>query len=246
MRYKLTLAYDGSGYAGWQEQREERTLQGVFQQALGVLENRRVVTHAAGRTDAGVHAEGQVVSFDIDRVWKGDVLRRALNGNLPGDIRVLEAEHAAEGFHPRVSARRKTYRYQIYNEPVMNPFLQSYAWHVPYSLDDTRLEQDARHLIGRHDYRGFTVTSCETRTTIRTIESISLRRDRGLLQIFFTGDGFLRYQVRTMVAALLEINRGRRGGGGAGSMARLVASGDRSLIGITAPARGLTLMKVEY
>jgi tRNA pseudouridine38-40 synthase len=246
MRYKLTLAYDGTGYAGWQEQREERTLQGEFQEALRILEDRRVVTHAAGRTDAGVHAAGQVVSFDLDRVWRGEVLRRALNGNLPGDIRVLDAGVAGENFHPRVSARRKTYRYQIFNGPVMSPFLRHYAWHVPYSLDDMRLEQDAHHLIGRHDYRAFTVTSCETKTTVRTIESIVLQRDGGLLHLSFTGDGFLRYQVRTMVAALLEVNRGRRGGGGVDSMAKLLASGDRSLIGIAAPACGLTLMKVEY
>jgi len=246
MRYKLTLAYDGTGYAGWQEQREERTLQGEFQEALRILEDRRVVTHAAGRTDAGVHATGQVVSFDLDRAWRGDILRRALNGNLPGDIRVLDADVAGEDFHPRVSARRKTYRYQIFNGQVMSPFLRHYAWHVPYDLDDMRLEEDAHHLIGRHDYRAFTVTSCETKTTVRTIESIDLHRDGGLLHLSFTGDGFLRYQVRTMVAALLEVNRGRRGGGGVDSMARLLATGDRSLIGIAAPACGLTLMKVEY
>jgi tRNA U38,U39,U40 pseudouridine synthase TruA len=231
MRYELTLAYDGTGYAGWQEQREERTLQGEFQEALRILEDRRVVTHAAGRTDAGVHATGQVVSFDLDRAWRGDILRRALNGNLPEDIRVLDADVAGEDFHPRVSARRKTYRYQIFNGQVMSPFLRHYAWHVPirsrrYATRGGCAPSDRAARFPRfHRHQ----LSDEDDSQDHRVDRF-LHRDGGLLRLSSSPEIVSPcYQVRTMVAALLEVNRGRRGGGGVDSMARLLDSGDRGL-----------------
>ncbi|MGH9934967.1 MAG: tRNA pseudouridine(38-40) synthase TruA [Blastocatellia bacterium] len=243
MKYRITLAYDGADYFGWQTQFGQPTIQGGLNAALEKFEGAPVTTHAAGRTDAGVHAEGQVVSFILSREWEGGDLRRALNGNLPPGIRVMEAAPADEEFHARLDAKGKTYRYQAYLAEVMNPFLVRYAWHYPYPLDVERLAGESKALLGAHDFTAFTVADCETKTFTRTITEIRTEREGDLLKLFFTGDGFLRYQVRTMVGALIESNRGRLK---AGSISELIESRKRTLIGAPAPARGLTLMKVEY
>jgi tRNA pseudouridine38-40 synthase len=243
MKYRITLAYDGTDYFGWQTQLNQPTIQAALDVALERLEGAPVTTHAAGRTDAGVHAEGQVVSFRLQREWRGEDLRRALNGNLPQDIRVIDAAPADEEFHARFDAKSKTYRYQIYTAEVMNPFLVRYAWHYPYPLNVERLVEESRELVGAHDFTAFTVADCETKTNVRTVTDVRIERDDHLLKLFFTGDGFLRYQVRTMVGALVESNRGRLK---AGSINELIESKDRRLVGAPAPARGLTLMKVEY
>ncbi|MBO0724320.1 MAG: tRNA pseudouridine(38-40) synthase TruA [Blastocatellia bacterium] len=243
MKYRITLAYDGADYFGWQTQVGRPTIQSVLNGALEKLEGAPVTTHGAGRTDAGVHAEGQVVSFRLSREWGGGELRRAINGNLPPDIRVINAATVDEEFHARFDATGKTYRYQIYLAEVMSPFLIRYAWHYPYSLDVERLAEEGEALLGTRDFTAFTVADCETKSLTRTITEVEVERERDLLKIFFTGDGFLRYQVRTMVAALVESNRGRLR---AGSVSELIESKDRAGAGAPAPARGLTLMKVEY
>jgi tRNA pseudouridine38-40 synthase len=243
MKYRITLAYDGADYFGWQIQAGQRTIQGVLNSALEKFEGAPVTTHAAGRTDAGVHAEGQVVSFNLSREWEGGDLRRALNGNLPPDIRVLDAAPVDEGFHARFDAKSKTYRYQIYLAEVMSPFFIRYAWQYSYPLDVGRLAEESRAFFGAHDFTAFTVADCDTKTFTRTITDVVVEREGDLLKLLFTGDGFLRYQVRTMVAALVESNRGRLK---AGTISELIESKDRSLAGAPAPARGLTLMKVGY
>jgi tRNA pseudouridine38-40 synthase len=243
MNYRITLAYDGTDYFGWQTQIGHPTIQGVLNGVLERLEGGPVATHAAGRTDAGVHAEGQVVSFRLAREWDGGLLQRAINGNLPRDIRVLQAGPADEEFHARSSARGKTYRYQIYTADVMNPLLARYVWHYPSGLETDRLVEDSRRLIGSHDFSAFTVAECETATRVRTLTGVEVERAGELLTIYFQGEGFLRYQVRTMVAALVEANHGRLK---AGSIVELIERRDRSLVGSPAPAHGLTLMKVEY
>ena len=242
MNYKITLAYDGKNYEGWQMQREKPTIQFALTQAASKIEGAPVTIHAAGRTDAGVHAEGQVVSFHLTRKWEPGNLRNALNGNLPFDIRVMEAIPTAEEFHARFSAHTKTYRYQIYNSEVWHPLLEPMTWHYRYAINPERLQHEAQALIGTHDFSAFTVSSCMTKTHIRTITNLEIKFDGALIQLFFKGRGFLRYQVRTMVAALLEINRGRI----QLSMKELIESQQRSLIRGTAPAKGLTLMSVEY
>lgn len=243
MNYRITLAYDGTDFAGWQLQTGQPTIQGELERALEKIEGAPVTVHAAGRTDAGVHAEGQVASFRLLRERRARELQRALNGNLPEAIRVMEASAASDDFHARKSAAAKTYRYQIYLGHVLPPFLLRYAWRFPYELDLERLSRDSQAFLGEHDFSAFTVSTCETKTKIRTVNEIRVDHDGRLMKIFFRGDGFLRYQVRTMVGALVEVNRGRLR---AGSIERLLTSGDRSLAGASAPARGLTLMKVEY
>ncbi len=223
-------------------QREKPTIQFALTQAASKIEGSPVVIHAAGRTDAGVHAEGQVISCHLSKSWEPGKLRNALNGNLPFDIRVTEAIPVDEEFHARFSAHSKTYRYQIYNSEVWHPLLEPMTWHYPYSINPEQLQHEAQDLIGTHDFSAFTVSSCMTKTHVRTITSLEIKFDGALIQLFFKGKGFLRYQVRTMVAALLEINRGRI----QLSMKQLIESQQRSLIRGTAPAKGLTLMSVEY
>ncbi len=242
MNYKITLAYDGTDYQGWQMQGALPTIQLALSRALATLAGAPVTVHAAGRTDAGVHAEGQVVSFHLQKEWSGRALCQALNGNLPHDVRVLAAEAVSDDFHPRASAKSKIYRYQIYNADVMNPLLARYAWHYHYALHLAQLQRDGEALLGTHDFTVFTVTDCETKTRVRSITAFQLTQQGSLLQLYFTGNGFLRYQVRTMVAALLEMNRGRL----AMTMPELIHSQRRAAIHGTAPAKGLTLMSVEY
>ncbi len=204
MNYRITIAYDGTDYLGWQMQAAEPTIQSVITAALEPLEGGPVTLHGAGRTDAGVHAEGQVASFRLTREWGGSELRRAINGNLPREIRVLEAAPAADDFHARFDARSKTYRYQIYQAEVMHPLLARYAWHFPYPLDQARLRLDGQALLGMHDFTAFTVTSCDTTTRVRTLSDFQLETNGPLLSLHFSADGFLRYMVRTMVASLIE------------------------------------------
>ncbi len=243
MNYRITLAYDGTNYSGWQMQLNEPTIQSVLTSALEKLEGAPVIAHSAGRTDAGAHAEGQVVSFRLSRHWQGRDLVRAINGNLPPDIRAIEASGVSEKFHARFDAKSKTYRYQIYTDEVMSPFLERYAWHYPFKISIERMIDDYRWLLGTHNFAAFTVSDCETKTRVRTVTDIHIDREEDLFKFFFTGDGFLRYQVRTMVTALVEANRGRLK---AGSIAELVSSRDRGMVGAPAPEKGLTLMKVEY
>jgi tRNA pseudouridine38-40 synthase len=243
MNYRTTLAYDGTNYCGWQVQHGQPTIQAVLNEVLQRLEGAPVTTYGAGRTDRGVHAEGQVVSFRLTREWEGAALRQALNGNLPSDIRVLEAAAADERFHARFDARDKTYRYQLYTGDVMSPLLERYAWHYPYPLDLVRLLANGEQLLGTHDFTAFTVADCEAKTRVRTLTDFRVETTGPLWQIFFSGDGFLRYQVRTMVSALVEVNRGRLA---VSSIAELIRSHNRKLVGAAAPAKGLTLVKVEY
>ena len=242
MNYKIIVAYDGTDYQGWQMQGAIPTIQLALSRALAKLEGAPVTVHGAGRTDSGVHAEGQVASFYLTKEWPGRALRQALNGNLPNDIRVLAAEPASHEFHPRASAKSKKYRYQLYNADVMNPLLARYTWHYHYAMNLAKLQQDGEALLGTHDFTVFTVADCETKTRVRTITRFEIAQHASLLHLYFTGNGFLRYQVRTMVAALLEMNRGRL----AMTMPELIHSQRRALIRGTAPAKGLTLMSVEY
>lgn len=242
MNYKILIAYDGTNYQGWQMQGEQPTIQLALSKALAKLAGAPVVVHGAGRTDSGVHAEGQVASFRLPKEWTGAALRKAINGNLPPDIRVLQAEAVDDEFHARFSAKGKTYRYQIYTAEVMNPLLTRFAWHFPRALDLAKLTHDGQALLGTHDFTVFTVAACETHTNVRTITGFRVEEGNSLLQLYFAGEGFLRYQVRTMVMALLELNRGRL----AMTMPELIASQQRALIRGAAPAHGLTLVAVEY
>jgi tRNA pseudouridine38-40 synthase len=240
--FKLTLAYDGTNYVGWQRQATGASVQGLIEDALRVLDGRDVTLHGAGRTDAGVHALGQVASCALDRPIPSDVLVRALNARLPADVRVVSAQTVAPDFHARFTSTAKSYRYRIDNADVMNPFERHYAWHLFGALDVEAMDAAARTLEGRHDFSAFH-TAGVTRTAERTVTCSTVRRDSHFVIYDITGDGFLRHMVRAIVGTLVDIGRGRRP---REAMREVLISRDRRQAGATAPARGLFLVGVEY
>jgi tRNA pseudouridine38-40 synthase len=263
--FKITLAYDGTGYVGWQRQTNGVSIQELIEDALRELDGRAVTATAAGRTDAGVHALGQVAAFTIARDLGPGALVRALNAHLPHAVRVLTAEEAPATFQPRFGARSKTYRYRLWRDEVMSPFERAYAWHVPGPLDVEAMHAAAALLEGRHDFAAFQATGGSVATTEREIfASLILRpfdrlraqderspdplglslSDREPAIVYeVTGAGFLRHMVRIVVGSLVEIGRGRQP---VEWIERVIASRDRAWAGPTAPPHGLFLVRVEY
>ena len=240
---KLTLAYDGSRFVGWQRQASGESIQGLLEDALSRLEGAPVTVHGAGRTDAGVHAEGQVASARVTFAHDAATVVRAANAHLPPEIRVVAVEDAAADFHARFSARRKTYRYQIANGAVLSPFVRAYAWHVPERLDRIAMSEGAAALRGTHDFSAFQSAGSDAATTIRTLARSEFV-DRGALVAYeVEGDGFLRHMVRAIVGTLVEIGRGWRP---PHDVEMLLKEGSRAQAGATAPAHGLILVNVEY
>jgi tRNA pseudouridine38-40 synthase len=241
---RLLLSYDGTGFVGWQRQAAGESVQGLLEDALAKIEGRAVTVHGAGRTDAGVHALGQVASFRLSSPIEDWQLWRALNAHLPGAIRVMELATVADDFHARFSASSKAYEYRIWNARVQPPFVRPYSWHVIDRLDLAAMQEAARAIVGCHDFKGFRSARSVNHTTVREITSAGWRRgDDALLVFDIAGKGFLRYMVRSLVGTLVEIGRGHRS---ADEMARLLAAPDRSAAGKTAPALGLFLVKVDY
>ena len=242
--FRITLAYDGTGFVGWQRQASGTSIQGLLEDALRELDGRLVTVVGAGRTDAGVHALGQVAAFSIDRAIGADVLLRAVNARLPPAVRIVAAEEAPPGFHPRFSARKKTYRYRIWNGEVISPFERQYAWHITGVLDVERMASAARLVEGRHDFAAFQAAGSETQTTEREVfTSRMCKVSTELIHYEITGDGFLRHMVRTIVGTLVEIGRGRRS---VESIAETIRTRDRGAAGATAPPEGLFLVAVSY
>jgi tRNA pseudouridine38-40 synthase len=243
--FKIILAYDGTEYVGWQRQANGVSIQALIEDALRALDERDVRLTAAGRTDAGVHALGQVAAFTIHRVLTADAIVRALNARLPGAIRVLSAEEAPPTFHPRFGARRKTYRYRIWNGEVISPFERLYAWHLAGALDVGAMQAAAQLLVGRHDFAAFQAAGSDVQTTEREVtqSAIADRATGDLVTYEITGTGFLRHMVRIIVGTLVEIGRGRQPIDWIGV---LLASRDRTTAGPTAPPEGLFLASVEY
>jgi tRNA pseudouridine38-40 synthase len=241
--FKITLAYDGTDFAGWQMQAGPRTVQGVLEEALHPFENRRVVVHAAGRTDAGVHAAGQVVSFALDSTIAPDALVRALNIRLPADVRVMQAEEAPADFNARFHARLKTYHYAIFTSSVVPPPIRHFVWHVPFRLDLAEMQRAAALLRGEHDFAAFQAAGSDVISTRREITASQVAERDGLIVYEVTGTGFLRHMVRNIVGTLVDVGRGRRT---SEDMARVLRSLDRSRASATAPPQGLTLWSVQY
>ena len=252
---KLTLAYDGADFAGWQRQTGAETIQALVETALQPLEGRAVTVHGAGRTDAGVHALGQVASVRLTHPIGADALLRALNANLPAAVRVLQVEEAADRFHARFDARGKVYRYRLATAPVAHPLDLRYAWHLPQPLDLGAMQAAGALLEGRHDFAAFQAAGgAATASTVRSISLLRIALERppdwrgasgggGIIGIEVRGDGFLRHMVRVIVGTLVEVGRGRCA---AGSVADVLATRDRASAGPTAPARGLFLVRVDY
>jgi tRNA pseudouridine38-40 synthase len=241
--FKVTLAYDGTEFAGWQLQAGPRTVQGVLEAALEPFDNRRIVVHAAGRTDAGVHASGQVVSFSLESEITPDALLRALNVRLPDDVRAMRVEEAPLDFNARFHAQRKTYHYAIHTGAVVPPQIRHFVWHIPQPLAIDAMNAAAAQLLGEHDFAGFQAAGGDVLGTRRQIvRSLVSQRDNQVVYEV-TGSGFLRHMVRNIVGTLVDIGRGRRP---VADMARVLASRDRAIASATAPPHGLTLWCVDY
>jgi tRNA pseudouridine38-40 synthase len=240
---KITLAYDGTRFVGWQRQAEGESIQGVLEEALTRFEGAPVTVHGAGRTDAGVHALAQVASVRLTCGHDVGTLARALNAQLPEDLRVLGVEEAPLDFHARFDARAKTYRYQIRSGGVASPFDRGYVWNLPERLNIEAMRAAAEALIGRHDFAAFQSIGTSVPDSVRTIARSDIRTEDGLVLYEVTGDGFLRHMVRAIVGTLVEVGRGWRP---ADSTAMLLAGGTRAQAGATAPAHGLFLVRVDY
>jgi tRNA pseudouridine38-40 synthase len=249
MNYKLLLQYDGTDFHGWQIQDNLRTVQGELTSALSLIDGRSVNVHGSGRTDAGVHAEGQVASVQIQRDISADKLRNATNGNVGKDVRVLEAEQVSDEFHARYSALEKTYVYRIVNAPVISPFWSRYAHHDARKLDFPRMQSASQLFLGRHDWTAFSATQSDVEDRVRTITQLDVdnrlddRLRSSLIEIRVTADGFLRYMVRAIAGTLMAIGRSEIN---TDAVNEALETGVRPLAAATAPACGLTLLSVRY
>jgi tRNA pseudouridine38-40 synthase len=242
----LTLAYEGTAFAGWQRQPGARTVQAVLEDALGAIEERPVTLVAAGRTDAGVHARGQVASADVDNRLSPAVLIRALNMRLPEDVRVLSVAEENPGFDARRDARGKVYQYTIALGADPGPFVRRVVWHVPQPLDVAAMRQAAAVVVGEHDFSAFRASGGDVRTSVRRLLSSRLVDEGGgphYLRYQVAGTGFLRHMVRNIVGTLVDIGKGRWP---PEEMAAILASRSRHRAGATAPAHGLVLVRVVY
>jgi tRNA pseudouridine38-40 synthase len=250
MNFKLLIQYDGTDFHGWQVQENDRTIQGELERVIGMLADGRVSVVGSGRTDAGVHAEGQVANVQIpgDR-FTPEKLKNAINGNLWRDIRILKCDKVSDNFHARFSAKKKTYLYRIVNAPVMSPFWRRYAAHETKPLDVNRMTDASRFFLGEHDWTAFCSANADGENRVRDITDIEIilrwddRAQASMIECRITATGFLRYMVRSIVGTLIEIGHGTRE---IEAIQTAIVTGDRKLAGTTAPANGLTLLRVEY
>jgi tRNA pseudouridine38-40 synthase len=255
MRYiKITLQYDGTNYAGWQVQKNGTTVQGCLEEAVWIITGERSRITGAARTDAGVHALQQVAAFRTESVLKPQVFLKALNGNLPRDIRVINAEECEKDFHPRYDAENKTYSYIIFKTGPYAVFLERYSWSIPYKLNCDSMREAAGYLIGEHDFSCFRASGCSSIHPVRTVhgveifdlpstEFINFQFNVPVIKISIRANAFLRHMVRNIVGTLVEIGRDKYP---PQRMKEILESKDRRTAGKTAPAQGLFLEKINY
>lgn len=249
MNFKLLLQYDGTDFHGWQIQEGLRTVQGELTRVLSLLDDREVTVHGSGRTDAGVHAEGQVANVELQRDITPHKLRNAINGNLPRDVRVLFAEKAPADFHARFSARRKTYVYRVVHSQTMSPFWARYAFQEARPMDLARMRSSAELFLGEHDWTAFSAAQSDVENRVRKVLRCEINDGwdaRGrchLVRITVTANGFLRYMVRSIAGTLLAAGRNEID---LDAIRLAIDQGSRETVGATAPAHGLTLKAVEY
>lgn len=244
-RLKMIVAYDGRPFQGWQSQAHHDTVQDRLESAFARLcGGGRIIVHCSGRTDAGVHARGQVAHADVPVSWRHDAgqSRAALNANLPPAIRVQQARFVAEAFHARFSARGKIYRYRLWNAAVLDPFEIGRAWHFPNPLDEPVLRQAAARIVGKHDFAAFAASRGRPETsTVRTVRRVNVRRSGSLFTLDFEGDGFLYKMVRLLTGSMVRCAQGRAP---LAWLDELLAG--KSKTSFAAPADGLYLMRVLY
>ena len=244
MRYLITMSYDGTRYSGWQKQENSaKTISAKIENVLSVLNGGPVSVQGAGRTDAGVHALAQTATFDLKGSPDPAVILRAFREYLPEDISVHSCNPVDSRFHARLSALGKIYRYEIRTSPCADVFRRKYQWHLGKTPDAKAMKAGARFLEGTHDFTSFSTKAKSRHGNIRTVSRISLTEKDGTLSLEFEGDGFLYNMVRIMTGTLIEIGLGKRK---PDEIPAILAARDRSAAGFTAPAQGLTLVKVLY
>lgn len=243
-RYRLVVEYDGTPFTGWQHQRTGRSVQEALEAALERFVGEPVRLHCAGRTDAGVHATGQVVHLDLARPWRTDTLRDAANAHLrPHPVSVVAAAEAAPDFNARISAVRRHYRYRILNRRAPSPLDRSRVWHVPWPLDAALMHEAARSLLGRHDFTTFRASECQAASPVRTLEQLDVVRSGDRIEVATSARSFLHNQVRSIVGSLAQVGGGRWAVGDVGAA---LDARRRSACGPLAPPAGLYLVGVDY
>jgi tRNA pseudouridine38-40 synthase len=243
-RWKLTVEYDGRPYVGWQRQAAGQSVQGEIESAIAKFSGETPRVHAAGRTDAGVHALGQVAHFDLERATDAKVVREAINAYLrPQPISIVDAEPVPANFHARLSARYRRYIYKVLNRPARPALDIGRMWHVPYDLDIAAMRAGAAHLIGRHDFTSFRATECQAKSPVKTLDRFDISADGELLAFEVGARSFLHHQVRNMVGTLILVGRGKWR---PEQVAEALQARDRSAAGPTAPPDGLYLVGVDY
>ena len=241
-RIRLIIEYDGTGYVGWQIQPNGIAVQYVIERELNKLTGENCVLHASGRTDSGVHAYAQVAHFDTDSRIPPEKFAYALNAGLPPDIRIKYSGASDSGFHSRFDVIRKSYRYSVLNSPHSSAFTRNTALHVHYPLNTSSLNEAAGLFVGEHDFMAFKSSGSRVDNTVRSIYRSTWRRSGDMLYYEVTGSGFLYNMVRIMVGTMLEIGMGRYD---KGCITEAFENLDRSRLGVTAPAKGLALARVE-
>lgn len=242
--YKMILQYEGTRYQGWQRQEStENTVQGKLELLLTRMCGQKVEIQGSGRTDAGVHARGQVANAHLETRMTPEEIRDYMNRYLPEDIGVLSVEMVPDRFHSRLLAKGKTYCYQVINSGIPHVFDRRYAYVYKEKLDVGAMRRAAEQLTGAHDFAAFTSAKKSKKSTVRTIDSITIEQEGDILRFLFSGDGFLFHMVRILMGTLLEVGEGKRR---PEEMAGILAGRNRSLAGPLVPAVGLTLMEVRY
>jgi tRNA pseudouridine38-40 synthase len=242
--FKIVLQYEGTKYQGWQKQESTRnTIQGKLERLLSRLVDAPVEIQASGRTDAGVHAYGQVANFHMDTDLEPEGLMRRINAYLPEDIGVISIEEVPPRFHSRLNAKGKTYVYRVLNSGIPHIFDRRYVYVYPEKLDVEAMRHAAAYLVGTHDFQAFTSAKKSKKSTVRTIDSIDIERRGEEIRFTFSGNGFLFHMVRILMGTLLEVGEGKRG---PEEMEAILESGSRENAGPLVPACGLCLMEVRY
>ncbi len=240
---RLVLEYDGTSYHGWQCQPKEVTLQEVVQKNIERILNHPVKIYAAGRTDAGVHAFGQVINFFTEKTIKTTDLAKGLNSLLPSDIRVKDAKDVEESFHARYLAKSKSYVYCILNSRYHSPFYVRYSWHIPYTMNVNIMNEAVKKIIGRHDFSSFKKKNETYKRHEREVLKAGVKRRGQFIYVFIEATGFLRYMVRNIVGTLVMVGEGKIG---KEDFANILQSRDRINAGPTAPPQGLFLRRIKY
>ncbi len=240
---KLTIEYDGSNYHGWQIQPNGVTVQETIEMVLATLTRQRPKVICAGRTDAGVHAEGQAAHFKTETTMDSERLQKGMNALLPDDIVITRVEEVADDFHARYSARGKTYRYVILNRAYPSVFQRNRCWQIAFPLDLGAMREGAAHLLGRHDFSSFQASDCCAKHPRREVRDMVIEEEGPWIRIYVTADAFLKHMVRNIVGTLVDVGRGKTG---AAAIPIILGARDRSRAGATAPPWGLFLVAVIY